>query len=146
MIKFAPLASTLALAFAAAAFAASTTLATPINADDGSVGIIFDVAVGATPLSLQSIGVNVGNGVSTYEFWTRGDTVVGHTDSSPGWILRNTFSSVTSAGSGVLTRSDFTAAAGSIFGVYFTSTTGGNINYATGFGVAAGRRRVYVTA
>jgi hypothetical protein len=121
--------------------AAAATLSTPIDNNNGQRGLMFDVVVGASNLTLTSLATTitpVGEAaIGDYRFYTRTGSIVGNTDSLVGWTLRDSFSGV----AGGATRfdlttfdiADFTLLANSTYGFYLTSTSGTSIQY-TGTG------------
>jgi hypothetical protein len=113
--------------------AQAVVLTTPLNADNGQRGIMFDVTTGATAITFESLGVDIyASTTADYEFYTISGGITGNTDSSAGWTLRDTFTGVTGLASGTLNIfdiADFTVGASSTIGFYFTNTTGGGVSY-----------------
>jgi hypothetical protein len=104
------------------ATATASTLATPFNPGGGVNGLMFDIVVGADPLRLETIEVNVSNGWWDYEFYTKAGGIF---DKSSSWTLHNRFNGPPSAGIDKLTSFDMTdidLAAGTTLGLYFINT------------------------
>jgi hypothetical protein len=120
--------------FATPAWADQFTLTSPLSADNGSDGIMFDILIGDRDVTFQSIAVDLDLVTETYQFWTRDGTHRDSPNNMNGWTLRGTFSDVTTNGAAALTSfdfDDFTVLAGGSIGVYFTGTTqdGSTVNY-----------------
>ena len=126
-----------ACVLAVAAPGIAATLVTPLAGGNSQSGIMFDVVIKSSALTLQSIGVNISDGTYDFEFYTLAGGVGGNTGDSTPWTLRNSFSGVTTAGPGNLTTFDITdlgLAANTTYGIYFTSTvaSGGIVRYTNG--------------
>lgn len=132
-------AASTALILLSASAQAGLVLSTPLNTDNGQRGIMFDVVVGSSAITFESLGIDIYAGMTAnYEFYTIEGGIAGNTSSSVGWTLRDTFSGITGLATGTLNIfdiADFTAAAGSTIGFYFTNTSGGGVNYTNGSGV-----------
>ena len=120
--------------------AAAATLTTPLPGGNEQSGIMFDVVVGASAVTFQSLGVNVNPGTFDFEFYTIAGGIGANTSNPAAWTLRDTFTGVTSAGLGNLTTfniADFGGAAGSTVGFYITATVPftGIIEYTNGTAV-----------
>ncbi|WP_419814680.1 PEPxxWA-CTERM sorting domain-containing protein [Glacieibacterium sp.] len=118
--------------------AAASTLSTPLAGGNSQNGIMFDVATGASALTLQSIGVNINSGTYDFEFYTHDGAIGGDNSNAGAWTLRGTFSGVATAGSGNITTfdfADFGLAANSAYGLYLTTMGDGNVNYTNGSAV-----------
>jgi hypothetical protein len=114
--------------------AAQFALTSPLAADNGGDGIMFDLVVGPRDIVFQSIGVDLNLATLGYELWTRDGSYVSGRNSAASWTLRGTFNAVTTNGAGTLTYfdvADFSVAAGSTLGVYFTGVgrDSGTVNY-----------------
>jgi hypothetical protein len=119
---------------AAAAPAAATTLQTPMFGGNGQDGIMFDILVGGSALTLESIGINANGGTFDFAFYTIAGGVGGNANNAAAWTLRDSFTSVTTAGDGNFTILDITdlgLSAGATYGLYITAINGG-VNYTDG--------------
>ena len=135
-MKFANLSRALVLAAAIAGSvpAAATTLQTPLLGGNGQDGIMFDIVVGGSALTLESIGINADAGTFGFEFYTIDGGINGNQSNSAAWTLRDTFTGVTTAGTGNLTTldiSDWGLNAGATYGLYVTAV-GGGVSYTNG--------------
>lgn len=102
--------------------ATAATLATPFNPGGSVNGLMFDIVVGARPLRLETIAVNVANGTWDFDFYTVNGSI-GITP--PAWTWRDSFTMTPSAGIDALTSfdiTDITLPANSTLGIYFINT------------------------
>ncbi|MCB9832541.1 MAG: hypothetical protein H6807_08695 [Planctomycetes bacterium] len=112
------------------------SLTTTFNTNNGSAGNMFDVKA-LTTLQIDRFDVNVVN-TSGFEVWavTGGGSYLGYQNSSAGWTLIQTVTSLPSNGTDNPTPlpplpSPLLLSAGSVQGLYLTSL-GGGINYTNG--------------
>lgn len=132
---------TAGIAFLIAAPAiASVTLSTNVGSNNGQRGIMFDLVTGAQNIKLESLAASIYAGTATYEFYVIKGGIAGHTDSASGWTRQDIFSSVSDTPGQVFTSFDITdllLEAHTTYGLYFTNTTGGGVNYANGSAVGS---------
>lgn len=133
-MKFANLsrAILLAAAIAGAGPTAAATLSTPIDEDNGNAGIMFDVVIGASALTLTSFGTVVASSAGDYEFYTIEGSAADNLNNAAAWTLRDTFTSVPGGAPTFFTEFDITDLllnANTTYGFYITSTGSGGVEY-----------------
>jgi len=122
--------------------AGAASLTTQFNANTGGPGVMFDVELFGSDLTITQVDINLDSAPFDLELHTRSGTFVGHEGSSAGWTLRDSTSSLSGAGFDNVTAwdiADFTLGANQAFGFYVTTaeSSGGPLNYTSGSSIGA---------
>lgn len=129
----------LALATSTTSMVSAATLTTTFASNNAQNGNIFDIQVSGNSITLNSVLLNLsGTGAANLEFYYRPGTAVGFQNSSAGWTLFSSNQGVSSSGTNIGSLVDIanlTLQANSRYGIYFTRTDSGLLNYTNGTAV-----------
>lgn len=108
-------------------------ISTPLDADNGQNGIMFDVVVGDNAIIVDELAVDLFAGsTADYEFYTVLGGIAGNINNAAAWTLRDTFEDVEGGATGTedfFDLTNFSIGANSVVGFYFTSTAPGGVLY-----------------
>lgn len=120
-----------------AAPASAATLTTAFDADNANDGVMFDVSVLGSPLSLQSIGIHADAGTYDYSVYYRAGGIGASVNTPADWTLLGSFAALTTAGLGAVTLldiADLDLAGGATYGFYVTDASSFSVQYTNSAG------------
>ncbi|WP_083805813.1 VPLPA-CTERM sorting domain-containing protein [Roseobacter sp. SK209-2-6] len=129
--------ATLAILAFSTSTASSTTLSTGLTPNNNHNGVMFDIQVGSSDLSLTDIAANFMSSSADYELYYIAGGIGSNLNNPGSWTLHDSISSL-AGGSGlsVWNIADLLLSANTMYGLYLTSTGGSDyIGYRNGSSV-----------
>lgn len=110
------------------------TLTTPMLGGNGQDGVMFDLVVGSSNITIETFWISMGTAVDSVLIYYRPGTFVGNNTSSAGWTYLGG-NMTTGAGLNVPTKIDVSlafAATSSTTYAFYVTTQGGGVDYTNG--------------
>ncbi len=129
--------STIAALLLSAASANAITLETTYAGGNSQDGIMFDIIVGSTAISLSSVDIHMDAGTTDLEFYIKSGTHVGSENNSGDWTLIDSLNGFTTSGPGNASNwdiADYLFGANQTYGLYVTAKSNPNVRYSNAAG------------